>query len=66
MKIVKQGKINHIVRMKKCKFCNTVFTYNEDDALVIYNAGKNKIRVGVVCPVCEEIIKISAFDKKAK
>ncbi len=66
MKIVKQGKINHIVRIKKCKFCNTVFTYNEEDALVIFNIEKSRIRVGVVCPVCEEIIKISAFDKKAK
>lgn len=66
MKILEQGKIRHIVKIKKCKVCKSVFTYNEEDALVIFNTNKGKIAVGVVCPVCEEVIKISTFDKKAK
>lgn len=66
MKILEQGKIRQILKIKKCKVCRSVFTYSEDDALIIFNTKKEKISVGVVCPVCEEVIKISAFDKKAK
>jgi len=66
MKILEQGKIKQILKIKKCKICKSVFTYSEEDAMVIFNTRKEKISVGVVCPVCEELIKISAFDRKAK
>ena len=66
MKIIKQGRIRKDVdRIKKCKYCQTVFQYSSRDIIDLTVDGQ-ELFDGVQCPVCEELIATSFLDKKVK
>lgn len=66
MKIIKQGKIRKGTdRIKKCSHCKTIFQYGQRDIIDLTTDGQ-EVFDGVQCPVCEELIATSIFDKKVK
>lgn len=48
-------------RITQCKCCNSKIAYKMEDVFFGIFNGKQ-----IRCPVCEEFIKISIFDKKVK
>lgn len=46
--------------VKKCKKCKTEFVYSREDLCT----NNNCLKLYVRCPACEELLKVSRFDKK--
>lgn len=56
MKILKEVNIE---KKHKCKYCKSIFTYEQKDVdRIFYNR--------IMCPVCRQLISISIFDKKIR
>lgn len=52
---------NEVERIKKCHVCESVIAYKKEDIFLGF-WDKKKIK----CPVCEEHIDVSIFDRKVK
>lgn len=64
MKIIKVGKIKEFNRVKKCKYCKTIFIYSYRDLIEITDG--IKYYDGVQCPICEELLRVSYWDRRIK
>lgn len=67
MRIIKRGlkPEKNIERLKKCRVCKTVFAYTSKD-LQEFGYDAYTWHFGVICPVCENYLSKSIFDKKVK
>ncbi len=61
MEILKVGNVFTEVKfVKKCKKCKTHFVYNSSDLFT----NSACLDLYVSCPMCEETLKVSRFDKR--
>lgn len=66
MRILKTGKIKpEYTRIKKCRYCKTVFEYERKDIVELTIDGTDLFD-GVQCPICEGYLAVSIFDKKGR
>ncbi len=66
MRIIKRGiKPENVERLKKCHVCKTVFAYTYKD-LHEFGYDEDTWYQGLICPVCENHLSKSIFDKKVK
>lgn len=66
MRIIKKGvKPKNVERIKKCNVCKTVFAYTYKD-LHEFGYDADCFYLGLICPICENHLSKSIFDKKAK
>lgn len=54
MRVLKEVNIE---KKHKCKYCKSIFTYEQKD---VDRSWYNHIR----CPVCKQVMLVSIFDKK--
>lgn len=49
----------NIERKHKCQYCKSIFAYEEKDVNRVMDNS-------VVCPVCNNIVSVSLFDRKVE
>lgn len=56
MRVLKEVNIE---KKHKCKYCKSIFTYQEKD---VDRSWSQRVR----CPVCKQYVPVSIFDKKVE